>query len=738
MKLRLIPLFMCAIVAVAVLANEKDVAEKAKPPATTSEGDASGDSLPGVAVQFKSGDATDSRVDRLIAIYVPAGQSATSLLPSGPFTATYTGNVNVGLRGRYSFSLEGQGKVKVTLAEKVILEGEGDFAAIAPAEKIRLNKGENPIVVEYTSPAQGDATMRLYWQSDEFPREQIHPASLSRSPLGSTSARIREGREIFATHRCVKCHQPDDALMQSTQRMAELDLDAPNLSAAGARLTPEWMAAWIHNPRALRADSSMPRVHTMGGQGHGGAMGEGMVSMWAADIAAYLGTLGKPADVAPVAPELVRQGGDLFASLGCIGCHTKPDHQDAATVDGRVSLKFVSAKWRPAALRAFLLKPSAHYAWIRMPDFRLGDGEADALSAFLLSHAPAALPSRQGRGRAPSAEHGRQMFQMHGCVACHDQGGKEHGWTNQLNAPAMSELKKADWKKGCLSDEAKSLGRAPDFAFSADQRAALRAFAGDAFHWRSLAHDTAAEFARRQIAQLQCTACHKRDGMNDRWSNHEAEVASLLIKKALAAKPKVDDFDEEVPGGEQKEPQIDQSRPELTWVGEKLHPQWMEKFFAGELDYKLRPWLTARMPAFSLRAKGLSHGLAMQHGFSPLSTQPPPSPEEAKIGRQLVGRSVEGKAGFACVQCHGVGDKPAENVFEAQGINFAYSRERLRYGYYMRWMLKPARVQPGTRMPQFAADDGTTPFADVYGGDGRKQFDAIWQYLLEGRELKAP
>jgi hypothetical protein len=53
-------------------------------------------------------------------------------------------------------------------------------------------------------------------------------------------------------------------------------------------------------------------------------------------------------------------------------------------------------------------------------------------------------------------------------------------------------------------------------------------------------------------------------------------------------------------------------------------------------------------------------------------------------------------------------------------------------------MLKPGRVQPGTRMPQFAADDGTTPFTDALGGDARKQFDAIWQYLLTGRELKAP
>jgi hypothetical protein len=41
-------------------------------------------------------------------------------------------------------------------------------------------------------------------------------------------------------------------------------------------------------------------------------------------------------------------------------------------------------------------------------------------------------------------------------------------------------------------------------------------------------------------------------------------------------------------------------------------------------------------------------------------------------------------------------------------------------------------------MPAYEREDGTTPLSDIYGGDARKQFEAIWQYLLEGREIKAP
>lgn len=739
MKFRLFPLFFCAIVALVVLADEKENAEKAKPAASTSGDDATA-ALAGVVVQFKSGDVTDSRIDRLIAIHVPAGQPATSFLPAGPFTATYTGNINVGLRGRYSFSLEGQGKVKVTLAEKVILEGEGDLSTIEPAERIRLNKGENPIIVEYTSPAQGDATMRLHWQSDEFPREQIHPAALSRSRR-STEISIHQGRELFATMRCVKCHTPADDLLTAKNRMPELESDAPNLTDIGSRLNPVWMAHWIQNPKHFRADATMPRLTP---QLQDETNDRVTPSFQAQDIAEYLYKLGEHPPIKerpPITKEVIAAGGNLFASLGCIGCHTLPDHQDEKSVDGRVSLKWVTTKFQPHALPAFLMNPQAHYAWIRMPNFKLSEDEANLITAFLWSRPGGSFPSVDS-AYGPDAARGKQLVASLGCLNCHDIKAKDAALTNEAKSPSLAEIIKTPWKSGCLADDAdaKSHGRAPRFGFDGAQREALAAFAlAGEKSWKSLTNDSAREFSARQIQQLQCTACHKRDGVNDRWSNHEGEVASLLPKPLVQEAPPVDDFDAEVPGGEKKEAQIDQSRPELTWVGEKLKPQWMEQFFAGKLDYKLRPWLTARMPAFPARAKGLAQGLALEHGFAPMATEEPkPDAEAAKIGRQLVGRSIEGKAGFACVQCHGVGDKPAENVFEAQGINFAYSKERLRHEFYMRWMLKPARVQPGTRMPQFAADDGTTPFADVYGGDGRKQFDAIWQYLLEGRELKAP
>ncbi|MDH3583099.1 MAG: hypothetical protein OER86_02665, partial [Phycisphaerae bacterium] len=53
---------------------------------------------------------------------------------------------------------------------------------------------------------------------------------------------------------------------------------------------------------------------------------------------------------------------------------------------------------------------------------------------------------------------------------------------------------------------------------------------------------------------------------------------------------------------------------------------------------------------------------------------------------------------------------------------------RLRHDYFARWMLNPQRIDPRTMMPPFAPE-GKSPLTEFYGGDGVKQFDALWHYM---------
>ena len=133
------------------------------------------------------------------------------------------------------------------------------------------------------------------------------------------------------------------------------------------------------------------------------------------------------------------------------------------------------------------------------------------------------------------------------------------------------------------------------------------------------------------------------------------------------------------------------------------------------------------MPGFPAAvADGLATGLAHDHGL-PL-TDPAPaalSPEKVKAGTTLVSEN----GGFNCVQCHGLGERPATAVFEAPAPNLAYTHERIRKGYFDRWLLFPTRLDPDTKMPRFADDTGKTPLTDFFGGKASEQYDAIWQYL---------
>jgi hypothetical protein len=140
------------------------------------------------------------------------------------------------------------------------------------------------------------------------------------------------------------------------------------------------------------------------------------------------------------------------------------------------------------------------------------------------------------------------------------------------------------------------------------------------------------------------------------------------------------------------------------------------------------------MPAFAARASRIARGLAREHGFAPHARPaPPPDPDLARAGRAL----VAARGGLDCGACHAIGPAPATKVFEGQGPNLKLVRERLRPRFFPRWMHAPARIEPGTKMPQFFAD-GESQLTEYFDGDAARQIEALWHYLLQGRGLQPP
>ena len=459
----------------------------------------------------------------------------------------------------------------------------------------------------------------------------------------------------------------------------------------------------------------MPRVFADAAIGDKAALDERVV-----DIAAYLGSLGsRQKKELPAKEETVQEGTRLFVNLGCLACHTPPGKDDfVGDEKNRVPLRDVSAKWQPAALRAFLRQPDHHYQWIRMPNFQLKEEEAARLAAYLLAVDKRALFAPLTE--KAQVERGQKLVQSSGCLNCHAlQEGKP--LTSTLRSAALADIKPERWKAGCLQPADKGERHAPVLLLTAEQRQAIQALLADGR--QSLRRESAVEFASRQMRILRCNACHRRDDQEDYWSQLRDEEAGLT-----AGLPAVD------PETEPKHFKADQIRPSLTWTGEKLKPEWMATFIAGKLSYKPREYLRARMPAFPRRADLLAHGLAHEHGYS---AQPEPiaAPDEklAEIGRDLVG-----KKRWSCTACHDMGKTEAVGVFESPGPNFMHIKDRLRREYYDRWMWLPSRVEPGTKMPQVYMVGKPSLLADVLQGDASRQIDAIWNYILQGKALKPP
>jgi type 1 glutamine amidotransferase/cytochrome c551/c552 len=631
---------------------------------------------PGLLAQFAPAgedEYIDARATRLAALFLAENQPVTPFLPVGRFRSSMTGYLKVRLRGDFRFQLTGTGDLELHLNGRQVLLGKGEV------ETVSLHKGYNQVQVLYQSPAKGDASFRLSWAGDDFDMEAIPPTVLffdTDDDQLSAARELRTGRSLFASHHCRACHQlPTGTAIGGMQ---ELERQAPSLSAVGDRLSSTWVRRWLDDPAALRDHVTMPRML----QRFDGPERVTAIN----DLSAYLSRLGESGD-RPEAGMDVKKGELLFEDLGCISCHrlTQPDSEDYFK---RTSLWFAGIKYRSGAMVSFLQAPRAHYPWSRMPDFRLDQEEAQALSAFIRSKV-FTIPD-QGSGPEGDGARGKRLVVELGCANCHDLG------TPVEKTPLLASPFGDRPKAGCMAAE--TTASSPGYSWSDKEGAALRVFLSGS--GESLGRSTLMEVGTRYIDELRCVACHNRD---DRY----ADWPEVLFEEGIAGHPP-------------------ENVPPLSWTGEKLRVDWMERLFAGTLGYKPRPWLKARMPSFPMRGPVLAEGLAVQHGLSrEVHAGPQLVVDDVKIAVQLTVKN----GGLDCRQCHAMGGEVLKMENQAHGMSFGYIRHRLRYDYYQRWMLNPLRFDPASKMPRFSADRRTTAITHILDGDAKRQFDALWHYL---------
>lgn len=623
--------------------------------------------------------ARQSQHARLLSLAVERGESPTPFVQPGLFRATYTTTLQLPARDRCRFRLEGRGTCKLSLNGESVLDGVlRPGKPLETAEAVRLKKGDNELVLAFESGAMGDGQFRLFWSGSDFGFEPIAPERMSYAADDAdvkAGEERRDGFQLFAERRCARCHE-FEVRRVGESAFTELDGGGPDLRQSGARLRHDWIAAWLQNPHRFRPDASMPEMP--------------LTDAECDDLAAWLAGLGSPLPAPTFPADVAVRGKARFRQLGCVACHVEPGQPADPALPSRIDLAFVPQKFQPVALIEYLQDPRQFHPHVRMPDLRLALDDATLLAGLLLAAGDQTpLPKSAG-----DATRGKRLAQKFACGLCH---------ALEVEVPdrPWARLRNLQPERGCLAEAPAT--NAPNHGLTAGQRQSLRAFlplAEDAPFRRS-----PLDFVQRHLASDRCTSCHALDGAPSawaRWAEHENAKAPL---------PKDQD-------------PVAQGVPALTWVGSKLQPSWIERFVTGQTKSP-RPWLQARMPVFQQHGAVMAQGLVREHGYGPQDEPPaPPDASLAMHGERLLGQGT----GFDCLKCHALGDKPATQVFEREGIELLTARARLRHEYFTRWLADPPRLDPDARMPKFATN-GKTPFTDVLGGDAGKQFEAIWQFL---------
>ncbi|MFC4992667.1 c-type cytochrome [Rubritalea tangerina] len=628
----------------------------------------------GLVLEVATAGGKDLRLSKRAALAVGKGESPSALLAAGKYSATWHGMLNLEKRSRVYFSFEGTGAAELFIDGESVLKEAGEMGE-GETERLRLNSGQVPIKVVYTSPEDGAGGFRLMWRGREFSKEPV-PASVlvhEKSEPLEKAMLVRRGRALFAELKCSQCHEGGKGMPEAGEM-------APSLAGVGSRLDAGWMEAWLKDPKSMRAHARMPQVLKNEED--------------AQHVAAYLEGL-KEAEPAKLAGNKAA-GGKLFHDLGCIACHRSESGQDMASwATAPIDLFNAGHKYEEGALVAFLKNPGKHHAATRMPDFALEDKEAADLAAFVRSLSSKEKPSFSNGDAAK----GKQIVVESHCSQCHE--GVEA--SSASYQPLAAIAKKGSSDKSCLKK-----GSAVDYGLNAADSEALNAFLEDAQGVKSLAYFNKAEYAHRQFENLNCASCHQMD-------TQAAELGAVHQFSAKYAGHSEEENTEEAAHGAI-------APPALTYIGEKLTIDYMERLFGGKLEYRTRPWVTQRMPAFPSRDALLAEGFAAAYGLGKEEDRGNAEVEQGKTLFGMVG-------GFGCAACHGAGEAKPIAVFEAPGVNLQFAGDRLRMDFYHRWMRDPQRIDPQTIMPKYFVDENATTLTEPLEGDGQKQMEAIWNWM---------
>jgi mono/diheme cytochrome c family protein len=507
------------------------------------------------------------------------------------------------------------------------------------------------------------------------------PTKFTPSSGGGRLDEELQGLVLLDEFQCAACHRNDLARGMFAAKQA------PDLAWGVGRINPHYIERFIADPLNAKPGTTMPDVM--------GALNAASRSEAARAITHYLISLGETTfQMQPLDATAAQRGGELFHSVGCVACHSPriEDGSERLPKDS-VPLGMLQQKYNLDGLVAFLENPHASRPSGRMPRMQLSHWEAIDIANFLLSrsseHGTSATPFPLDR---TLAEKGKLQFRQLGCSQCHRQD-------DSRSAGDYPSLTQTRGDSGCLSNE---VGQWPRYDLNDTQRSALRAAIR-----RQPTELTDEQQITLTLATFNCIACHQRGDFGG--------IAPERNEYFQTTNPNL--------GPQGRIP------PRLTGVGAKLKPKWMRQVLVS--GRTIRPYMMTRMPQYG--PDQVAHLVDL---FQHVDRLPEVKFAEFSDSKEVrkTGHLLAGTDGLNCIACHTFQQKRAATM---PAVDLTEMAERLHKNWFYEYMRDPQRLSANTVMPSFWPG-GRAIRKDILAGDTDQQIEALWQYLIEGRQARTP
>ena len=556
---------------------------------------------------------------------------------------------------------------------------------------------------------------------------------------------------VYERAGCYACHK--------TQGFTDLRKPGPDLTRIGAKLTEEWVANWIRDPREVKPSTWMPRIWYNGNTSAPEDAPRNEVEIDA--VVAYLFANAEDQEFAVALPRRgdATRGQEIVESVGCLACHINGSEGRLEAGPRRTfgqPLQNIGRKTTYEWLFDWVRDPKHYSPETYMPNMRLTDREVADVAAYLsgldgpTGVAPGAqydpalvtetltdyyrsvVPTEEAMATVGAMspeeqqlELGRRAIGRYGCYSCHTIFGFEETQpigielseegsklVQRLDFAFVHEIPhtKVDWFKQKLRgprifDRSRVLQplekmRMPNYGFSEEETTllatAIMSFQAEVQPIGSHLPGSARNDALRDGRNL----VRRRNCVGcHEIENAGGDYASVVGDPSLAP-------------------------PMLTPEGAKVKAEWLYAFVREPIT--IRPWLDVRMPTFGLEDAHWNTAIdyfgAISETIGPFRTHDfTPSPMVVRTGEELFDL-------LRCQQCHVLDTIPEDQPTDNLAPDLRMARERLQPDWVVDWLRAPLEIQPGTRMPMFWSEYPGS-FYPQFDTDAVQQIESVRDYL---------